>query len=176
MEDYYSLQSVFAALDRADRDFDADPQVAGRRVELAARREPLQARRKQLDQQIADRKTPEIRKLEKRVEKLRAAADKRDVKQDIPRSFAYGYHSQVAGSADTTKWVQVGRRNEAFDLSVYAHALWIYLKGHLVKWGSPPAWCQDMDLNSEVMTKDERQNLKQKKQKVKRNVRFRFNR
>ena len=30
-EDYYRLQAVFAALDRADKPYDADPAVAARR-------------------------------------------------------------------------------------------------------------------------------------------------
>jgi hypothetical protein len=35
MEDYYSLQAVFAALDRADRPYDADPAVEARRLLLS---------------------------------------------------------------------------------------------------------------------------------------------
>jgi Protein of unknown function (DUF1553)/Protein of unknown function (DUF1549)/Planctomycete cytochrome C len=37
-EDYYSLQAVFAALDRTDRVFDVDPELAARRTQLEARR------------------------------------------------------------------------------------------------------------------------------------------
>ena len=38
-EDYYSLQAVFAGVDRADRPFDCDPQVyAARRALLDSRR------------------------------------------------------------------------------------------------------------------------------------------
>ena len=36
--DYYGLQAVFAALDRADRDYDADPAMAARRSGLTANR------------------------------------------------------------------------------------------------------------------------------------------
>jgi len=36
--DYYSLQAVFAALDRADKPYDLDPDVAARREELEAKR------------------------------------------------------------------------------------------------------------------------------------------
>jgi mono/diheme cytochrome c family protein len=36
-EDYYSLQAVFAAIDRTDRAFDPDPAVGARRAELAGR-------------------------------------------------------------------------------------------------------------------------------------------
>jgi hypothetical protein len=42
-EDYYSLQAVFAALDRADRPYDLDPAVGRRRSELSARRMALRA-------------------------------------------------------------------------------------------------------------------------------------
>jgi hypothetical protein len=37
-EDYYSLQAVFAAIDRTDKTFDADPAVAARRADLEKRR------------------------------------------------------------------------------------------------------------------------------------------
>src|SRR5204863_9481980 len=47
-EDYYRLQAVFAALDRADRSYYLDPAVARRAEELAARRRELAARQKAL--------------------------------------------------------------------------------------------------------------------------------
>ena len=43
-EDYYSLQAVFAALDRADRDYDRDPVLAGRRAALKRASENSTAR------------------------------------------------------------------------------------------------------------------------------------
>ncbi|MEX0675801.1 MAG: PSD1 and planctomycete cytochrome C domain-containing protein [Pirellulales bacterium] len=42
--DYYALQAVFAGVDRADRPYDADPQVARRRAELAAEKSRLEGR------------------------------------------------------------------------------------------------------------------------------------
>jgi hypothetical protein len=39
--DYYRLQAVFAALDRTDRSFDRDPQIAARRAELVAQQNAL---------------------------------------------------------------------------------------------------------------------------------------
>lgn len=74
-----------------------------------------------------------------------------------------------------TKWVQVGKRNEAFDLCVYSHALWVELKGHMINWDTPPLWAQTWDLNSEVMSKDDRRGMKKKKVTVSRKTRFRFN-
>jgi mono/diheme cytochrome c family protein len=47
-EDYYSLQAVFAALDRADRDYDHDPVLASHRAALRARERALEARRQAL--------------------------------------------------------------------------------------------------------------------------------
>src|SRR5690606_32673737 len=49
-EHYYSLQAVFAALDRADRPYDIDPQVACRRKELRDELSRLQDR----EQELAD--------------------------------------------------------------------------------------------------------------------------
>jgi mono/diheme cytochrome c family protein len=43
-EDYYRLQAVFAAIDRADKAFDADPAVAARRADLTARKAAAAAR------------------------------------------------------------------------------------------------------------------------------------
>jgi hypothetical protein len=44
-EDYYSLQAVFAALDRADRPYDLDPLVTRQRAALAAREQALNRRK-----------------------------------------------------------------------------------------------------------------------------------
>jgi mono/diheme cytochrome c family protein len=45
-EDYYGLQAVFAALDRADRPFDPDPETAVQRQRLAERRRILTEQQK----------------------------------------------------------------------------------------------------------------------------------
>src|SRR5262249_13210973 len=42
-QDYYSLQAVFAGVDRANRTFDRDPQVARARRELLKQKQDLQA-------------------------------------------------------------------------------------------------------------------------------------
>ena len=47
--DYYRLQAVFAAIDKADRTFDLEPEVAKKRRELTGRREALDAERSQLE-------------------------------------------------------------------------------------------------------------------------------
>lgn len=96
MEDYYSLQAVFAALDRADRAYGPDPATARRREK---RQEEMETHRKHLhdiETRIEAAKTSEIKELEARI--ARAEGN---------RAEAYGYHSEVAPSQDTLKWVQV---------------------------------------------------------------------
>ncbi len=41
-DDYYSLQAVFAGVERADREFDADPEIAARRAAIVRERATLQ--------------------------------------------------------------------------------------------------------------------------------------
>jgi len=88
------------------------------------------------------------------------------------------WYKEIVSEVRTEKaWIQVGRKNEAWDLCCYAHALWFLLKGPQVNWDAPPSWCAptDGDLNSEVMTTEDRRELKAKPlKKVSRNVRFRF--
>src|SRR5262249_23181223 len=51
-EDYYSLQAVFAAVDRANRPYEADPLAARARADLHKQHEDWQARKKALDTRI----------------------------------------------------------------------------------------------------------------------------
>lgn len=96
MKDYYSLQSVFAALDRADREYDPDRAVAQKRSRLLAEIREKQSQIKELRSKIERTKTPELKKIE---EEIKGA--------DADRSDRYGYHSQVADRQDSMKWVQV---------------------------------------------------------------------
>lgn len=120
MEDYYRLQAVFASIDRADRDYDVSPDVASRRAELLAERDRLQRIQKQHQQAVEAAKTPAIKQLE---ERLAAAREARPVQAaaGVKRSPAFGYHSQVAASQNTTKWVQVdlGRSLPIDDVFVF---------------------------------------------------------
>ncbi len=51
-EDYYSLQAVFAAIDRADKKYYPDPAVAKKAAELEARRKDLLSRKQALDAEL----------------------------------------------------------------------------------------------------------------------------
>lgn len=96
MKDYYSLQAVFAALDRTDRAYDRDPATARERSRLQEELTDLQKKRKVIEGKIETAKTAEIRALDARLEKATGE-----------RPPAYGYHSEVARRQDDPKWVEV---------------------------------------------------------------------
>lgn len=99
-EHYYGLQSVFAAVDRADRLFDSDPAIAKKRRELKARLDELISIRTKIEagivsaggKRLADANAS-IAELKKRLQRTRPAE--------------YGYHSQIETKPDVEKWVEV---------------------------------------------------------------------
>jgi len=97
-EDYYSLQAVFAALDRTDKKYDTDPTVGKRRAALEAEQAKLNSRRKEIDECIAARAGAALSELEKKI----ATAEKTAKTGD-----AFGFHSSIEKAPDTAKWVQV---------------------------------------------------------------------
>src|SRR4029077_12780299 len=54
-EDYYSLQAVFAAVDRTDRKYDLDAEVARKRQALEAQKQTLAGRLAAFDSAVAKR-------------------------------------------------------------------------------------------------------------------------
>ena len=105
--DYYSLQAVFAALDRADRPYDADPQIERRRQQLVRRRKELESQQKSLQENMEQKKTDPIRQLEKRQAELQQRLQNQSGQSRTRSAPAMGYHSQVAQSDKTHKWVQI---------------------------------------------------------------------
>ena len=99
MDDYYSLQAVFAALDRSDREFDADPVVARQRQFLQERKTQLTANLSALQERIRQKAGEPLRKVEASIQTLEKAS--------ASRPDAYGYHSAIADVPDVEKWVQV---------------------------------------------------------------------
>lgn len=93
-EHYYSLQAIFAALDRADRKYDRDPEVARQRARLTSQIAVLQSERNALhEQRIRAWKEKELRELLDQM------------KTKPPTS--YGFHSQISKTQDSAKWVQI---------------------------------------------------------------------
>lgn len=97
--DYYRLQAVFAALDRADRMFDADPTIGKRRQELLTEQKRLKTEEQRLTAEVAKFCGEELKELDQKI-----ASAKQTVGERRPE---YGYHSGIAPKPDTTKWVQV---------------------------------------------------------------------
>ena len=100
-EDYYSLQAVFAAIDRTDKSYDVDSQVARQRRELVARQSSLLARKETIDKQIAAAAGPRLAELDAKIAAARKAQDSK------ARPVEFGYHSNIELRQDVTKWVQV---------------------------------------------------------------------
>ena len=98
--DYYRLQAVFAALDRADRSFDADPTVGQRRSELLVEQKRLKAEEQRLAAEVARLCGAELKDLDQRIASATQAASGQ-------RRPEYGYHSAIEPVADKVKWVQV---------------------------------------------------------------------
>ena len=113
MKDYYSLQSVFAALDRADRDFDADPEIAKQRANLTTQLAKHNEHIATLDKLIDSKKTDELRLLEKEIAQLEESK--------AGPSKTLGYHSQVAPTQLTEKWLQVDLGSSQAIVSVSLH-------------------------------------------------------
>ena len=99
-DDYYSLQSVFAAIDREDRKYSADPELMRQHVALDTKKQSLESRTKEIEAEIAKAAGPRLAELDKLIKETPKLADGNP-------GPAYGYHSGIAPAADTVKWVQV---------------------------------------------------------------------
>ncbi|REK23595.1 MAG: DUF1553 domain-containing protein [Planctomycetota bacterium] len=99
-QDYYNLQAVFAAVDRADRPYDVDPEVHRRRQELLAQRQKLQEAKGELDAEIERLAGEELAGIDEQIARL-AEQGRGETRPE------FGYHSQIETTQNVTKWVQV---------------------------------------------------------------------
>ena len=106
-EDYYRLQAVFAAIDRTDRAYDADPATATQRQQLIARRASLQAAEGQISARAVERGGAPLAELDRRL------ADLKKVPPGQLQGVEFGYHSEISAKPDDLKWVQVNLPQEA---------------------------------------------------------------
>lgn len=102
MQDYYRLQAVFAALDRADKAYDVDPAVGQRRVELNSRIAAVKASQRELDERIKSLGGEKLAALDRRIAELTTATN---TPPQLPTE--YGYHSAIEPQPDRPKWVQI---------------------------------------------------------------------
>ena len=99
-KDYYRLQAVFAAVDRADRLYDRDPQVAARRAQLDRQLAEISNEQKAIEDHISKQGGEPLAELDLQI----AAATKGASGNEQPE---FGYHSQIETREDAAKWVQV---------------------------------------------------------------------
>lgn len=100
-EDYYRIQAAFAALDRTDRKYYVEPELAQRAATLEKRVAEARARRKAIEAQVAAQGGPKLAELERRLANAEAAAK-------LPKQPAeYGFHSKIETAPERIKWVQV---------------------------------------------------------------------
>ena len=99
-QDYYNLQAVFAAVDRADRPYDVDPTVHQQRRMLLAEQRELQDRKAALDAEVQRLAGEELKAIDAQI----AAVEKQGNGEERPE---FGYHSQIEPEQDGVKWVQV---------------------------------------------------------------------
>jgi mono/diheme cytochrome c family protein len=102
-EDYYSLQAVFAAVDRTDIPYYAGDEATRRAQELQKQRKVLTAEIKALESPLQAKVGGKLLALDRRIA---GAADKKSPTN--PNAHPdYGYHSAISKMQDAVKWVQV---------------------------------------------------------------------
>lgn len=98
---YYNLQSVFAAVDRADRVYDDDPVIAQQREQLTRTLESNQRLLADLDSALHMRGGAALTELNERIRELTPLAEL----HSKPPEF--GYHSAIASRPDDAKWIEL---------------------------------------------------------------------
>ncbi len=102
MKDYYGLQAVFAAIDRADREYDLSPEYAQQREVLTSRKKQITSQLAALEKKTRELAGPELAKLDTRIAEL----NKTNEAAKKPRP-EFGFHSHIEKKQDVAKWVQV---------------------------------------------------------------------
>jgi len=129
-DDYYSLQSVFAAIDREDRKYSADPELMRQHAALDATKQSLESRSKEIEAEIAKAAGPRLAELDKLIKETPKLTDGNP-------GPAYGYHSGIAPAADTVKWVQVDLGRELPIKEIVLHPCYDNFNGIGAGFGFP---------------------------------------
>ncbi len=105
-KDYYALQSVFAGVDRADRDFDLEPEVHRTRRTLLQEQRQLKEQLETITAQIESLHSPELDQLDAKLLRVKNELGQFTV-SERKKSPSNGYHSAIEKTATQEKWVQV---------------------------------------------------------------------
>jgi len=104
-QQYYGLQTIFAAVDRAERPYDIAPEVEERKAEWRSRIDEARSEIERIEKEMQQQGGKELVAVNQRYEALKAQAA---VKKD-PR---FGYHSQIVKKPSVEKWVEVDLGSE----------------------------------------------------------------
>lgn len=103
--DYYKVQSVFAGIDRADREYD-DPAVVPKRAALNADIERFTLALEETRKTIHENLPPKYDELQKNLERLKRKRNSiRNNKES--KSPSNGYHSLIFNTPDKPQWVEI---------------------------------------------------------------------
>ena len=113
---YYSLQSIFAAVDKADRVYGMDPKVVRKKEALLIRQGELSRQIALANKEIKKKGGEKLKELDEQISELEKIAGKAE---RVPEQ---GYHSQIAKTENSKKWVQVdlGKREKITSVSMHA--------------------------------------------------------
>lgn len=99
-DDYYGLQAIFSAIDRAERVYAEDPEIQSKRktinAELARLNSLLHAETQGVDAETTLRQ----KELEASIQQLKDG-------MSLRKEPAFGYHSKIARDPTTEKWIQL---------------------------------------------------------------------
>lgn len=99
-EHYYSLQAIFAAVDRAERVYDLDPKIVKQKAKLESQLTDLRTQKKAVEKERSDAAGERLVKLDQQIKELKPQVG-------IEKKPAFGYHSEIVKEQAATKWVQV---------------------------------------------------------------------
>lgn len=99
-EHYYGLQAVFAAVDRAERVYDLDPEIQRRRAALQEEIASLQSSLGDLDREIDEAGGERLSELNEAIERL-------NTELKLEKEPEFGFHSAISDDAGIAKSVSI---------------------------------------------------------------------
>lgn len=82
----------------------------------------------------------------------------------VPQAWFDELNSEVRNPDGT--WTQVRKRNEAWDLLYYCEAACLRLGADRINWTMPPDWAKPQAENSELITREDRREMKENEELV----------
>ena len=140
-EEYYQLQSVFAAIDRADRRYFSDPAIAKQDAELQAQASALKATIKEIDARRVKSIDTEIRTIKTKIESLE--------KSGRSPALEFGWHSPIESKPDTVHWVQIDLGKPTPFTKIILEPCWDDFGGIGAGFGFPTRWKIESSNNKE---------------------------